>query len=306
MSKKRIGPLKAIAKRSIQKEIRKQEKEQGRRLEREEKIQIKNAVFRKMRTRVAVFGTIGLLGLGGLIGAGFKDDEVKGLPEGQGVEIENQDSEREIFVNGIKVDVEQEQNNLLKEEIENELEGLESPDEVLDYVKEIYVQEYNQNNGTQISNEDVSFYKEASNVVIYNDKAVNGDEILRCCSEYDAIKSGIPVDGEKPILKVYIKKQGITITESVALNETTGEFQNVYRQNEEVKEDKATTLEGTAEVVLTGINVYISMDEKDTYPQVKDVYKERFVNALTEYKQLNKQMEKQDLVNGTNEIENEL
>lgn len=306
MSKKRVGPLKAIAKRSIQKEIRKQEKEQGRRLEREEKIQIKNAVFRKMRTRVAVFGTIGLLGLGGLIGAGFKDDDVKGLPEGQGVEIENQDSERDIFVNGIKVDVEQEQNNKLKEEIENELAGLESPDEVLDYVKEIYVQEYNQNNGTQISNEDVSFYKQATDVVIYKDNAVNGDEILRYCSEYDAIELGIPVDGEKPVLKVYIKNEGIIITESVALNEATGEFQNVYRQNEEVKEDKITTLEGVSEVVLTGVNVYISMDEQDTYPQVKDVYKERFVNALTEYKQQNKQMEKQDLVNGTNEIENEL
>lgn len=308
MSKKRVGPLKAIAKKAIQKEIRKQEIEQGRRLEKYEKRQIQNAVFRKMRTRVAVFGTIGLLGLGAFIGAGSKGDELKALPEAQGIEIDNkQESERDIFVNGIKVDVEQQQNNQLKEEIENELEKLESKEEVLEYVKAIYVQEYNQNNGTQISIDDVSFYKQALNVVVYNDKAENGDEILRYCGENEAKELEIPIDGEKPIISVSVKNEGKTVREQVALNEKTGEFQNVYSQNEEVKEDVNTTLEGIPEVVLTGVNVYISMDEENTYSQVKDLYKERFVDALIEYKQQNnKQMEKENLVNGTNEIENEL
>lgn len=309
MSKKKIGPLKAIAKKSIQKEIRKQEIEQGRKLEREEKRQIRNTVFRKMRTRAAILGTIGLVGIGGLvIGLGSKNDETKTLPAGQTIELDNENKEnaRDTFVNGIKVDNEQE-NNQLRENIENEVENLKTPQEVLDYVKEIYAQEYNKNNEEQISVDKISFYKEALDIVIYRDEAQNGDEILRYCNEYQAKQMGKGIDGDKPILKVYIRNEGMTITEKVALNEVTGKFQSVYSQNQEVKQNTDTTLENISEVVLTGINVSISMDEEGTSLKVKDTYKDRFIDALTEYEQQkNKQKENGNLENSTNEIEKEL
>lgn len=307
MSKKRIGPLKAIAKKSIQKEIKKQEIEQGRTLEKYEKTQIKNAVFKKMRTRVAILGTVGLIGLGVGIGISSKDNEPK-LPTGQTIELDNENKEsvRDTFVNGIKVDNEQE-NSQLRESIENEVENLKTPQEVLDYVKEIYAQEYNKNNEAQISIEQISFYKQAADTVIYKDEAQNGDEILRCCNEYEANQIGKTIDGDKPILKVYIDNEGINITEKVALNESTGKFQSVYTQNQEVKKNTTTTLENISELVLAGINVSVSMDKEETDLDVKNLYKERFVEALMKYEQHNnKQMQKENLENGTKEIESEL
>ena len=306
MSKKKIGPLRAIAKKSIQKEIKKQERKQKRKLSREEKIQIKNAVFKKIRTRAAVFGAVGLIGISGIgIGLNSKNNDLK-LPAGQtGIELEDENKEtaRDTFINGIKVEIEQEDNEL-RENIENEVENLKTPQEVLNYVKGIYAQEYNKNNEEQISVDQISLYKEAVDIVIYEDEAENGDSILRYCTEYTAKQMGKGIDGDKPIISAFIKNEGVNIAEKVALNEKTGKFQRVYSKNQEVKENINTTLENVSELVLAGMNVSISMDKEATSLEVKDLYKERFVDALMQYKQYSdKQIGNDGLENSTNEVE---
>lgn len=323
MNKKRIGPLRRMAKKEVQKEIKKQEKIEKRNLDVEEKRDIKNKVFKKLRTRATIFGSVGLLGIGGILGYGFgsNSQEIKGITDGKRIEIDageiekdiniateeqNQESARDIFINGIKIDVSQDSNitqqgqNELKENTMQEIDVLKTPDEVLEYTKKIYVEQYNKNNDEKISVEDVRLEKQQSDIVFYKDTAENGDEILRYCSEHEARETGKGIDGEYPKIKVLIKNENISIIEEVA-QKPNGEIVNIYSESKEVKEDKHTILQEVGQVVLTGIDRSISMNKEGTSLERKLEYKNRFINAVTKYKE----NQVNEIINGNTEKDNE-
>jgi len=288
MGYKRIGPIKRLAKRTIQKEIKRQEKEQRRKLSIEEKRRIKDKVFRKMRTRMALFGAVGLLGIGGMIGYNIGRQEVKTITEGDVIEntqetIPNPTRARDEFINTIKVD---ELPNIedIREEVKNEISELGTPEEVLNYTKKLYVEEYNKNHEEKIDIEDIKIWKNSHDIVFYKDITKSGDSILRYCTEKQAKEQGIPIDGDNPIISVTIVKDGKDIEERVA-QKLDGSFANVYDQDEDVKKDKKTTLETLGRVVLTGIDRATSMEQEGTSAQVKNEYKNRFIKAVTEYKE---------------------
>ena len=304
MGNKRIGPIKRMAKKQINKEIRKQEKLEKRALDREEKREIKNNVLKKMRTRAAIFGAVGVLGVGGLglILHNNGKDEIKGLNEGKTVEtdIEKNQSPREKFASDLNVTIPEGMIDEVKTEVLHEVQELKTSEEVLNYVKEMYVEQYNENNNTEIGVEDVKFYKTSFDKVFYEDE--NG--ILRYCTEQEYQEMGKKgVDGDLPVISATISNEEGSTKEKVAQKQN-GDIVNIYEKDEVVEQDKETTLTQLGEVVLTGIDYSTLMQQERTYEDVRQKYQNRFVNAIAEYRE-QQESEKENTNTVNNEIKQE-
>lgn len=303
MGNKRIGPIKRMAKKQINKEIRKQEKIERRSLDIEEKREIKDNVLKRMRTKAAIFGTVGLLGIGGLglMFNNFGKDEVKGLNEGQTVEtdIGKSQTPREKFASDLNVTIPEGMIDEVKTEVLQEVQELQTSDEVLNYVKEIYIEQYNKNNNTDKEIDDVRFYKTSFDKVFYED--ANG--ILRYCSENEAKEMGKQIDGNLPIVEATIANEGGALSERVA-QKSNGEIVNIYKQNEEVLQDKETTLTQLGDVVLAGINYSTAMEQEGNSWQTKKNYEDKFVDAIAEYREQQKP-EKENTNTVNNQIQQE-
>ena len=148
MGNKRIGPMRRIAKKQINKEIRKQERHERRTLDIEEKREIKNNVLKKMRTRAAIFGAVGVLGIGAFALYNVNKDNIKELGEGTKVEteMENDTNPRDEFVKGLTVEIPEGIIDEVKTEVFHEVRELKTPEDILNYTKQIYIDKYNENN----------------------------------------------------------------------------------------------------------------------------------------------------------------
>ena len=93
---------------------------------------------------------------------------------------------------------------------------------------------------------------------------------------------GVPIDGVLSEISVVIKKDGELISESVAYHD--GKFVTLYEKDEEVQANRDTILCELGNVVLQGIDRATSMDNEDTATGIKDLYKERFIQAVVDYK----------------------
>lgn len=287
MKKQKTGILKQIARKKVLKEISEKEKRIGRKLEKREKIAIHKKVIKELRVRGAILGTVGILGIGGAIALNSRNN-VPELPEGR-IETElgeeNSKSKRDKYLESLQegIGTEDEISAEILDEIEQEIENLKTPEEVLEYTKQIYVDNYNEQNEEKIETSEVKLRKSSSDKVFYKDKAQNGDEILRFCSESEAKKRGIGIDGDQPIISVEVDGR---LSESVAYY--WGDYVPVYSENEEVQQYEENSLVDLAEVVQAGIDRATSMVQEETAIGVKEEYKERFVNAVAENRQ-NKQ-----------------
>lgn len=298
MHRKRIGPIRKIALKEVKKEIKKQERYEKRQLEKEEKKYIRDKVFERLRTRAAIFGAVGLLGIGGIVGFNFgkNTNTIKGITAGKNIEIDtgeleqdiniemNGESAHTVFVNKYNVENYVTQEETLRNTTNEEIESLEESDQVLEYVKEIYAEEFNKNNEHKISKDNIELRKNSSDLVFYKDTAQNGDEILRYCTENEAKDMGIRIDGDTAKLKVIVKDGDFELVEEVA-QEINGDFSVVYSKSEEVLQNEDTTLLNVADVVLTGIDVSTSMNQENTSTQIKKEYKQKFFDAVLKYKQ---------------------
>lgn len=281
MGNKRIGPMRRIAKKQINKEIRKQERHERRALDIEEKREIKNNVLKKMRTRAAIFGAVGVLGIGAFALYNVNKDNIKELGEGTKVEteMENDTNPRDEFVKGLTVEIPEGIIDEVKTEVFHEVRELKTPEDILNYTKQIYIDKYNENNNTDYGIEDVKFYKTSADKVFYKDE----QGILRYCSasEYKEM-GGKGVDGNLPVIEATISDGEKDIVEKVA-QQQNGEIVNIYKKDE-IVEDKETTLSQMGKIVLTGIDYSTSIKQENTYESVKQEYQDRFVTAISDYK----------------------
>ena len=281
MGNKRIGPMRRIAKKQINKEIRKQERHERRTLDIEEKREIKNNVLKKMRTRAAIFGAVGVLGIGAFALYNVNKDNIKELGEGTKVEteMENDTNPRDEFVKGLTVEIPEGIIDEVKTEVFHEVRELKTPEDILNYTKQIYIDKYNENNNTDYGIEDVKFYKTSADKVFYKDE----QGILRYCSasEYKEM-GGKGVDGNLPVIEATISDGEKDIVEKVA-QQQNGEIVNIYKKDE-IVEDKETTLSQMGKIVLTGIDYSTSIKQENTYESVKQEYQDRFVTAISDYK----------------------
>ena len=282
----------------------------GKVLSREEENKIIEKVAKKRKREILTRGFFAAIGLSVGVGVGatgtklLNEAQNKGITQGEStinIDVEkaekdinvkaSKESQKQIFYNGVRVDL-NEQENEIKQNIKRDLEQLKTQEDVLGYIKNMYLQEYNRSNGTKYTEDDIKLYKDISDVNVYQDKAQNGDEILR--SEYGS------AGYEKGVYTIEIQSESGLQKQKIARDEDD-KCVRVYTADETVEEYTENEASKLGEVIASGTDYAISMG-KDNAISVDNTYSERLVNDIADYK--NKKIER--IVNGEyNTIDND-
>ncbi len=127
--------------------IKKREEKKGRKLSREEKNIIIERVAKVARNRtIAVALALGVLGGGVAIGHGLITDGSDTKEPAITTDDNSSSKEESSFIDGIKVDVPEDE----KSPIEEEIDRLDTSDEVLKYLKNLYIDEYQEITGIDL------------------------------------------------------------------------------------------------------------------------------------------------------------
>ena len=192
---------------------------------------------------------------------------------------------REIFLNSLQVDVEDaERNKTLEDNIREEVNSLKNnPDEFLDYVKQIYAEDYNSTNNENISKTQINFYRTRVQGQLYKDKALNGEEIIR--EQYGIDESKDYIDISEGVIEAGIVKGEDRKEQKIVKH--YGEYLTVYQKDEKVEQYEDNNLAKLGEVIDKGITCYGSMKEVQTTEQKIAVqkYRESFIEAVVKYKE---------------------
>ncbi len=302
------GKLKEIFDRNVMEKAkpiialkREQLAKQGRELTAKQEERIIKRTARKMKRTMTFRGILAALGLTTAFGAGMHTQKLlnetndKGITQAEDtinidavetekdINIENADknNSRKVFLDGVHVDLE-EQEDEMKKNIEEKIDSLPSKSAVLKYIKSTFLGDYNANNGTQYNDKDISIYKDIYSINMIEDKAKNGDDILR--SKYDSTETY-----EKGLYTVEIQTEKGLEKQKIARNDDN-KCVRVYDDEESV--DKYTDNEAAilGEVIMAGTDYAISMEQDKTDISVKEEYKNRLVDAIADYK--NKKVER--------------
>lgn len=302
------GKLKEIFDRNVMKKAepiiaQKREKlaKQGRELTPKQEEAIIKRTARKMKRVMAFRGFLAALGITSAFGIGMNTQKLlnetndKGITQTEetididaveaekDINIKNVDknNSRQVFVNGVHVDLE-EQEDEMKKNIEEKIDSLPSKSAVLKYIKSTFLGDYNANNGTQYNDKDISIYKDIYSINMIEDKAKNGDDILR--SKYDSTETY-----EKGVYTVEIETENGLEKQKIARNDDD-KCVRVYDDEEVVDQYKENEASILGEVIMAGTDYAISMEQAKTDISVKEEYKNRLVDAIADYK--NKKIER--------------
>ena len=154
----------------------------GKVLSREEENKIIEKVAKKRKREILTRGFFAAIGLSVGVGVGatgtklLNEAQNKGITQGEStinIDVEkaekdinvkaSKESQKQIFYNGVRVDL-NEQENEIKQNIKRDLEQLKTQEDVLGYIKNMYLQEYNRSNGTKYTEDDIKLYKDISDV----------------------------------------------------------------------------------------------------------------------------------------------
>lgn len=149
----------------------------------------------------------------------------------------------------------------------------ESENKVLDYIKNMYLNDYNQKNNTNYNLDDLKLTKCRDSVFFYRDTAENGDNIVRVKenNEFDLNNPGMTnavIDGK--------------LIDSVT--NYNNEFVNVYSKDEKV--EKSQNINPIMELMDRGIDYYVAIEEYkkgNTDRSVLNEYNDRFVKSMVNY-----------------------
>lgn len=272
----------------IRKRIQIREERLDRKLTKEEKHKIAKSVKRKVARENlvrGVFMAIGIsIGAGGhaLLTAGNNEEANKNQVESE-INLEDQNDRKE-FVDSLKVDTipinidngQELTEEQIRENVENEINELETKEEILDYIKDIYANEYNIQNNEDITKEQIKFYKERETVNVFRDTATNGDTILREGKE----KSNISTDAGVITVRI---NEGDKTNKQKIIN-YFGIYQTLYSMDEEVAKYEDNLLVDIASVIDTGIDWAVVINQEETDYNMKKIYKNRLIDAVTEYR----------------------
>lgn len=267
----------------IRKRIQIKEERLNRELTKKEINQITKSVKRKVARENFIRGAF--LSIGVLLGAGGQ----KLLPEGENkqqtetqIDLENPDQRKE-FLESLSVKIDQTvlrevlQEEQIRENVEEEITQLQTKDAVLDYIKDIYINEYNEQNGTNYTKDQLSFSKTRDGAALHDEKAQNGDYIVKEGYEKDNY-----VDTEAGVIKATIKVDDKAITEAV-LN-TGYDYKTIYSEDEQVNKYEDNFLAKMGPLVDYGIDYSTVIGQEDRSEESKNEYKSKFVNAVNYYK----------------------
>lgn len=198
--------------------------------------------------------------------------------------------DRKVFIEGLKVDTNklaEEENKELKENVTKEVEELKTSEEVLNYLKQFYANEYNKENKMQITAENIRIGKTREVGSFFYDKANDGTQIIRSKASDDKTKRDVNI--EAGVISAAVLDNGKVISNQKILNDN-GEYKRIYGKDESIETNEENLLVKTGKIIDKGIDWNIAMDQNETENSVKEEYKKRFINSIVEYKE--KQIEK--------------
>ncbi len=205
---------------------------------------------------------------------------IKGLDsledtENTGIFVEE---EKNGFLQSLKVDVNEiTANENIRSEAEKEVNNLNNSDEVLAYMKEAYVKEYNEKNGTNLTIDNIELYKGRGDT-LYRDTAENGDEIIRSTSEKYVIEK-TTIDSEIGIVTARIKNNDGKYISKESMTYDNGKYVTVYTKDQKVDKYSENTLAELKGITFNGIDYYGAFTDAE-----KDTYKSRFIDSVENYK----------------------
>lgn len=267
---------------------------------------------RKIKTK-AIFAALGLMSATSLLeGVALLNSGNEGVKSNKNeITINTEQAEkdvnvinvgdRNVFIDGIKVDTNNlnyEKNKELKENVAKEVETLETSEDVLNYLKQFYANEYNKENDTHMTAENVRLGKTREMTTLFKDKAENGEEIVKDRLAKD--KTERKIDIEDGVISATIIQEGKIISSQEILNDNN-QYKRVYSSNENVEKYEDNLLVKTGKIIDNGIDWNVAMDQKETDPLIKKQYKQRFIDAIVEYKE--EQIEK---ISNSSLLENNL
>ena len=251
---------------------------------------------RKIKTK-AIFAALGLMSATSLLeGVALLNSGNEGVKSNKNeITINTEQAEkdvnvinvgdRNVFIDGIKVDTNNlnyEKNKELKENVAKEVESLETSEDVLNYLKQFYANEYNNENDTHMTAENVRLGKTREMTTLFKDKAENGEEIIKDRLAKD--KTERKIDIEDGVISATIIQDGKIISSQEILN-NNNQYKRVYSSNEDVEKYEDNLLVKTGKIIDKGIDWNVAMDQKETDPLIKKQYKQRFIDAIVEYKE---------------------
>ena len=111
---------------------------------------------------------------------------------------------------------------------------------------------------------------------------MDGTKIIRTKASDDKTKKD--VDIEEGVISATIVDNGKVISIQEVLNDNN-EYKRLYNRIEEVETYKDNLLVKTGKIIDKGIDWNVAMEQAETEESVKETYKQRFINAIVEYKE---------------------
>lgn len=282
----------SLTRKASKREIWEKQKNEQRSLTREEKkeIVLKNA-RKARRTMVISILSVAIGGAGVFTLAAPKNNDKQEITEEaiNQTNKENTNSDRKSFRERIDARDHVQQTEVEKnmQEAIQEVDSLETPDDVLNYLKDIYVAEYNEENLAQITKENVRLYIQdrlgEGDYNLYNDVSKNGDQIVRW-SYNPGKKEGIGKD----FIMAKVLDENKQLIDSDAIVYSGGVSRTAYSSEEQVDKYEDGTLVDIGNLMRQGLCYYSEMDNdidpnSDRAKQAIVEYKNDFINAIAEY-----------------------
>lgn len=189
--------------------------------------------------------------------------------------------DRNVFIDGIKVnqeDLGKDQEATLEENVEKEVEKLKTSVEVIEYLKTVYANEYNEEYNTNVNKENVEITKNREGISLVEDKDENGNDIIRNINKNDPedIKT-VDIESGVVTAKVYDENKNM-----LSIQQVLNDGKNNYKG---IEDSENNVLIKVGKILDKGIDWSTSIDQKDTDEKIKQNYKKQFIDSIVEFKE---------------------
>lgn len=196
------------------------------------------------------------------------------------IKIKNM-GDRNVFIDGIKVnqeDLGKDQEATLEENVEKEVEKLKTSVEVIEYLKTVYANEYNEEYNTNVNKENVEITKNREGISLVEDKDENGNDIIRNINKNDPedIKT-VDIESGVVTAKVYDENKNM-----LSIQQVLNDGKNNYKG---IEDSENNVLIKVGKILDKGIDWSTSIDQKDTDEKIKQNYKKQFIDSIVEFKE---------------------
>ena len=298
----------ALTRNASKKEIKKIEKDEKRQLTRRErkKIIYKNA----KKARTTIFISILTMAIGG---SGAVAISASSNTRREPITVESTEqskkSDREKFKERLdaKEYVEPTKMSENIQEATEEINSLETPEDVLNYLKTLYANEYNEDHSTNITEDNIKLfvqyrYGNNKDYSVYNDVATNGDSIMRW-KLFSKQENAI----DKDFIMAKVLDENNKVIDTDAIVYASNNCETVYSSSEQVDKYEDGTLVDVGNIMRHGLCYYSELDNKIDQNSKRAIrakrdYKEDFISAVAQY---NNNKDKNVNINNKEELEKE-